>query len=460
MGHQPPARRTTRTVAALAAAAAAVLAAAGTGATTTGAAAAAPAAAGAVARPASAGHRLLRTAGDPTSTTECLKKYRLRCYSPLQYRKAYHLDPLYRSGITGRGRTIVIVDSFGSPTVQHDLDVFSRTFGLPSTRVQVVKWGRVPKFDPKNADHVGWAGETNLDVQYAHAIAPGARIVLVETAVAETEGVTGFPEMMDAERSLIRRGVGDVISQSFGATENTFPGFAKGDHSALLNLRYAFKEAAARHVTVVSASGDAGATDHKLDGTTLYPYRVNSWPSTDPLVTSVGGTQLTLDDSGRRTASDRVWNDGYGAGGGGVSGVFARPAFQRGVASAVGPRRGTPDVALSAAVNGGSWVYSSYLPAQKGWSITGGTSGATPIFAGIVALAVQKAGHRLGPINDDLYAMARSSARRSGLVDVVRGNNSFAGVKGYTAARGYDLASGLGTVDGTALVEALARRAG
>ena len=147
---------------------------------------------------------------------------------------------------------------------------------------------------------VGWADETTLDVEYAHSIAPGARIVLVETPVAETEGVTGFPEMMNAEKALIDRGVGDVISQSFGATENTFPGFDQGNYSSLLNLRYAFTDAVAHRVTVLAASGDAGATDDELDGVTLYPQRVNSWPSADPLVTSVGGAQLYLDNAGHR----------------------------------------------------------------------------------------------------------------------------------------------------------------
>jgi subtilase family serine protease len=142
------------------------------------------------------------------------------------------------------------------------------------------------------------------------------------------EGVTGFPEMMNAERSLIDRGVGDVISQSFGATENTFPGFSQGNFSSLLNLRYAFKDALARGVTVLGASGDNGATDTESDLSTLYPFRVNSWPSADPLVTSVGGSQLSLDNNGNRLSPDTVWNDGFGAGGGGESAVFPRPLFQ------------------------------------------------------------------------------------------------------------------------------------
>src|SRR5690348_10661109 len=153
--------------------------------------------------PAIAGHTLVRDVASPLSSEQCQAKWHIACYNPLQYRTAYDLNALYRKGITGKGRTIVIVDSYGSPTVQHDLDVYSKQFGLRSTKVNVVKWGKVPVFDPKNADMTGWAGETTLDVEMAHAVAPDAKIVLVETAVAETEGVTGLPEMMDAEKHMI-----------------------------------------------------------------------------------------------------------------------------------------------------------------------------------------------------------------------------------------------------------------
>ena len=117
-----------------------------------------------------------------------------------------------------------------------------------------------------------------------------------------------------------------MISQSFGATWNTFPGFSSGNFSSLLDLRYAFKDAAAHGVTVLAASGDEGATNDEADGSTLYPMRVNSWPSSDPLVTSVGGTQLNLDQAGNKLTPDVVWNYGFGASGGGTSAVFSRPS--------------------------------------------------------------------------------------------------------------------------------------
>lgn len=399
-----------------------------------------------------------RAFAQPVPTSSCLQQIGISCYSPVQYRQAYDLNPLYARGVTGAGRTIMIVDSFGSPTIRADLATFDAQWGFPAARLDIVQAGTIPPFDPNNGDMVSWAAETTLDVEYAHSIAPGARIVLVETPVSETEGVTGFPEMMNAERSLINEGVGDVISQSFGAAENTFPGFSNGDYSSLLNLRYAFKDAARHGVTVLGASGDSGATDYQLDGQTLYPYRVNSWPSSDPLVTSIGGSQLYLNDAGARIQPDSVWNDGYGAGGGGVSAVFERPDWQDPVRQVVGGHRGTPDISLSSAVDGGCWVYTSFGGFSTGWHIFGGTSEATPIFSGIVALADQMAGHRLGNINASLAELGQlAQSGRTGIVDITTGNNSFAGVTGYNATTGYDLASGWGTIDAARFVPALAR---
>ncbi|MFE4970544.1 S8 family serine peptidase [Kitasatospora sp. NPDC056651] len=409
-------------------------------------------------RPASFGHHNAQGRVAPLSTTQCVSQIGIHCYSPLQYRTAYNLDPLYQEGVTGKGRTIVIVDSFGSPTIQHDLEVFDKQWGIQDTNVEVVKWGNVPAFDPKNPDHTGWAGETTLDVEYAHAIAPDAHIILVETGVSETEGTTGLPEMMDAEKALIKAGRGDVISQSFGATENTFPGYDKGDFKSLTDLRYAFQDAADHNVTVLAASGDNGATDAQENGTDLYPYKVNSWPSSDPLVTSIGGTQLTLDDSGKRTAPDKVWHDTSGAGGGGVSGIFERPWYQTGVANVTGNHRGTPDISMSAAVDGAAWTYESYDPTSVGWHLTGGTSEATPLFSGVVALADQLAGHRLGQLNWRLYGMNLLPSQWSGIVDVKEGDNGWGGVTGYNATPGYDLASGLGTIDAAKFVHAIAAR--
>jgi subtilase family serine protease len=400
----------------------------------------------------------------PLSTARCLATIKLRCYSPLQYRVAYNLDPLYQKNITGQGQTIMIVDSFGSPKLSNDLRAFDQQWGLPNppalNEFKLGQW----QFNKSNATMDGWAEETTLDVEYAHAIAPGATIDVVETPVAETEGVTGFPQMMAAIKWVIDHKKVDVISQSFGATENTFPGFGQGNYASIEGLRYAFQDAAKRHVTVLAASGDSGATNDKPDGATLYPSRVVAWPSSDPLVTSVGGTQLQLAQDGNKIQPDQVWDDEYGASGGGLSTVFSRPGYQNGVSSLVGSHRGTPDVSMSAAVSGGAWIYQSFEPGGPGWEILGGTSEATPIFAGVIALASQKAGHPLGNIDSALYALGTQSrlkdsnlAAGTGIVDVTTGSNGFGNVTGYPAQPGYDLASGWGTIDGAAFVPALAQ---
>jgi len=394
----------------------------------------------------------------PPTTSYCLANFGIHCYQPAQLTKAYNLDSLHAAGISGFGRTIVIVDAFGSPTIRNDLQVFDQTFGLPEppslTIIQPA--GPVPAFDPTNSDMVGWATETTLDVEWAHVFAPGANILLVETPVSETEGVQGFPEIVTAENFVIDNELGDVISQSFGATEETFPSPA-----SIFGLRSSFKNAADHKVTVLGASGDTGATDYELNLSDLYPMRVNSWPSSDPLVTSVGGTMLTLDDLGNRLAPDVVWNDGYGAGGGGVSAVFDRPEFQDRVKNIVGGHRGTPDLSLSASVDGSVVLYYSFVPTRVGYHLVGGTSEATPEFAGIVAMADQLADRRLGKLGERLYDL-----HSRGIVDITQGNNSFGPftnsdgntytVQGYNAGPGYDLASGLGTIDGARLVRALA----
>jgi subtilase family serine protease len=419
-----------------------------------------------------------RVQASPPTTADCEKAYKIACFEPAQIRQAYHLPAVYASGVTGKGTTIVIVDSFGSPTIRNDLSVFDRTFGLPappSLRV-IQPAGRVPAYDPGNSDMVGWAGETTLDVEYAHTIAPGASILLVETPVSETEGVHGFPQIVTAEKYVLSHHLGDVISQSFSATEQTFPSTA-----AVQALRGAYQLAERDHVTVLAASGDSGAADVKLDQSTYYLFPVTSWPDSDPLVTGVGGTQLHFSARGTPTAPT-VWNDSYNkaanefadgnagpnplAGGGGRSVLFGRPWYQNGVRNVVGSHRGVPDISMSAACNGSVDTYGTFGGAPAGWSPACGTSEATPLFAGIVALADQVAGHSLGLINPALYRLA--AQRAPGIVDVRSGNNTVSfnqggherTVRGFTATSGYDLVSGVGTVNAAYFVRELAFAAG
>jgi subtilase family serine protease len=408
--------------------------------------------------------------GAPPTTAQCQQQSGVSCYSPAQFQRAYDLAPLYADGFDGRGKTIVIVDSFGSPTIQGDLAQFDADFGLPappSLKV-ITPAGAPPPFDSNDSDMVGWAEETTLDVEWSHAIAPGANILLVETPVSETEGVQGFPEIVQSENFVINHNLGDVITQSFGATEETFP-----SPGAIFGLRSAFINAALHRVTVLASSGDEGPTDAMADGETLFQHQVNSWPSSDPLVTSIGGTQLHLDADGNRIAPDNVWNDTAvgidAAGGGGPSHVFGRPVFQLRTNTGSGRARATPDISMSAAVDGGALVYLTIPGARPGYHIFGGTSESSPLFSGVVAIADQIAGHRVGWINPELYDELNGRHGGSGIQDVTIGDNTITvhdddgnplfTVPGFQATRGYDMASGLGTVDVNAFARALARRA-
>jgi subtilase family serine protease len=387
-----------------------------------------------------------------------------KALTPRQIRAAYQLGPLAARGIDGSGQTIVIVDSFGSPTIAADLAFFDSYFGLPappSLRV-IQPAGPVPAFAADDSNRVGWASETTLDVEWAHVMAPGASIVLVETPTSENEGTTGFPQIVTAEDYVLRHRLGQVISQSFAATEQTFP---SPSASSIQTFRGPYQLAAREHITVVAATGDTGATSDQYNMKDLYTTRAVAWPATDPLVTAVGGTELSLTHDGTRRAPDLAWSDS----GGGMSIAFARPAYQDGVSSVTGNARGVPDVSMNASCRSAVAIYGSFYAAGGRWNPECGTSVAAPLFAGIVALADQYAGHGrahgLGLINPALYQIA--ARHEPGVVDVRAGDNtqtfeqggSHYTVPGFAAGPGYDLASGVGTIDAASFVPELARLA-
>jgi subtilase family serine protease len=409
-------------------------------------------------------------AGAPPASAACQAKLGLACYSPQQLQRAYNLGPLYARGDDGRGRTIVIVDPYGSPTLRHDLGVFDRGFGLPappSLRI-IQPVGPVPPFRPKSPAMVAAADETTGDVEVAHELAPGASILLAELPAAATAAGGGAGRYVAAENYVITRDLGDVISQSFGLAEQNFP-----SRAALLGLRSAFSRADRDHVSVLAAAGDFGPSDITPAGT-LYTRPVVLWPASDPLVTAVGGTDLHLDAAGGRTSADTAWNDSRDAtvarrlgglpwaGGGGTSAIFARPAYQDSVRGTVGSHRGVPDIAMSASFSGGVAIFESF-PGAPGWAPGGGTSAASPALAAIVAIADQYAHRRLGLLNPALYQLERDHA--PGLTDVTQGTNTVSftqggrrvTVQGYPAQPGYDLVTGLGTVNAALFVPELAR---
>ncbi|MGH8989354.1 MAG: S53 family peptidase, partial [Acidimicrobiales bacterium] len=404
----------------------------------------------------------------PPTTAECLAAFGARCYGPTQIETAYDEAPLFAHGIDGSGETIVVVDAFGAPDIRTDLAHFDQTYGLATPGLTILPYGTVPAFNPTTGTMAGWAEETTLDVEYSHTTAPGANILLVETATPETLGVTGFPTIVNAETYVVDHHLGDVITQSFGASEQTFE-----SPRTVAPLRTAYLNAQFRGVTVLAASGDTAAAGAKtLTDVSYFPYAVVGWPASDPLVTGVGGTQLNLGTTGAQVAPQDVWNTTTAAGapeggGGGYSDVFTRPTYQSSVASTVGYRRGVPDVSMSASCAGFVDVYITGLATGGGWFGICGTSEASPLFSGIVALTDQVAHHPVGFIDPALYEM--KAANDPGIVDVTQGNNSThfttpttgqtVDIAGYSASAGYNLATGIGTVDAAQFVPDLAAAA-
>jgi len=316
--------------------------------------------AGVVMHPTVSDYVQINSSTTPPTEAQCFSAGR-RCFAPQATQAAYNVGPLYSAGIDGRGITIAIVDAYGSDTIAHDLHVFDQAFGLASMCGEegVACTAGMPAFSqlhvqgapattapPSTSNGTGqenkaaWALEVSLDVETAHAMAPGANILLVTTPTAETLGVQGFPDMMNAEQFVVDHHLANVISQSFASTEEAF-----GSTTSLMELRHAFISAAANGVTVLGSSGDFGSAGvvktpvHQ--GGSLLPNPAVWWPASDPLVTGVGGTYLCTDptnttsrvvDSADPPAACRsnpgVAEVGWIDAGGGFSSVFSRPSYQ------------------------------------------------------------------------------------------------------------------------------------
>ncbi len=367
------------------------------------------------------------------------------CYTPYQLRVAYGVEALTEKGFTGKGQTVVDIVSFGSPTLQQDMDVFDQQFGLPPVTIQIISPLGTKTFDPTNKDMAGWAGETTLDVQIIHSIAPDAGIVVLTSPVSETEGTVGLPEFLQLEQYAIDHHLGSIFSQSWGASEVTLKDAAGQKEVQKWDAFYQ-KATTQQGMTFLSSSGDNGATDYiDLQATKLSPIATTSFPADEPWVTSVGGTTVTRNGAG---IEETVWNSGGGGSGGGFSDFFAEPSFQKTLPSSVQSelqkRRGVPDVSGAADPLTGLAFYQNGV-----WSLAGGTSASAPLWAALIAIANQMAGNSLGFINTALYKMAMTSHYAQDFHDITVGNNdvNYKGVTvpGYVAVHGWDPVTGLGT---------------
>lgn len=398
-------------------------------------------------------NRSAATDSDTSSATPLATSTSVVTYTPAQIRAAYGLPALPTSytGLTatqaaqlGAGQTIYIVDAMHNPNVAAELSAFNTKFGLPACATKTIATtatlplatasssgcelsivystasggmtATTPAYDS------GWATEIALDVQWAHATAPLARIVLIESASAS------YSDLLGGVRLANNLGAG-VVSMSFGGSET----------SSTSSVDSVFSGA---NMTYLAATGDSGAAV--------------SWPSVSAKVLAVGGTTLSYSGAGAR--SEVVWSST----GGGVSSYVATPAYQSSAVPGMGSatRRTVADVAFNADPNSGQYV--AIIPSGSStvtWSSVGGTSLATPQWAGVIAIA-----NALRAVNSKTALAAPHAALYTNISTVAGTYASVfkditSGSHGTCSAcsgeTGYDQATGLGTPNVTSLLSTL-----
>jgi kumamolisin len=300
---------------------------------------------------------------------------------------------------TGGSRAIALVDAYDDPTAEADLAVFSKQFGLPTADFHVIyAQGSEPRQDPTG----GWEIEESLDIEWAHAMAPNARIYLVEAA---NNSFTNLFSAVITAANLVKGAGGGEVSMSWGGGE--FQGEAAYD--ALFTTP---------GVVYVASTGDAPGTEY---------------PSVSPNVVAAGGTTLSRDINTGSLILENTWQDA----GGGPALAEPRPPFQKNVRSVVGSTRGTPDISFDANPNSGVWVYSNNAALGAGWYVIGGTSVSAPSLAGIINAAGSFAASSQAE-NAMLY-----TGRGKAFNNINYGNCGL--YLGTFASGGYDLCTGLGS---------------
>jgi subtilase family serine protease len=378
-------------------------------------------------------------------------------FAPLQIQTAYTATTL---GVTnqGQGQTIGIVDEFNDPNIIGDANTFSARYSLPQFNGPGAPTLTVAKdttFAPVPNSPLGFFDtsiETSLDVEWAHAMAPKANILLVEVpATGSTQNQ--FAELLDGVKYAASHGA-SVVSLSYGFPEtNVSP-----PNQPFINLPALYSQdqaylatGPASNVAVTISSGD---------------YTLALFPATSPNAIAVGGTSLHLSASGQYSY-ETAWGGSAtsGAGGGGTSAFYSTPTFQGSNGVSFAGKRATPDVSLVADPLTGVSVYDSYgTNASSPWNDIGGTSLAAPLFAGMLSLAQQdratlnKAPLTSVQIDTALYSLYNSSAYTNYFHDITLGNNTdfFGGTTGFNATTGYDRATGLGSPIARTLVPYLA----
>ena len=320
--------------------------------------------------------------------------------SPSDFRNVYGTSTAVSNGWTGTGRTIGIVDAYGDPTIVTDVESFNSYFGLPRLSLTVAGIG---------GNDSNWATETALDVQWAHAMAPGAAITL------QLAADNSYSSLFGAVNTLVEQNdPPDIISLSFG-----------GDETGIYS--HIFASAAAKGIKVYASTGDDGAYNDESSLSVSYP-------ASDPNVIAVGGTTLY---SKTVQGTDQYYEYGWSGSGGGYSHIFTEPSYQTnaGIPNTAN-KRAIPDVSLEADPHSGVSIYIGGVR-QTGW---GGTSLSAPMMAGIAAVALNGDWHL---DNYAFYSTYGTSMYPVSFHDVyLSGNNGY-----YSAQAGWDAVTGLGSIN-------------
>jgi len=371
---------------------------------------------------------------------------------PADFAAIYDLNPLYNDGITGTGTSIAIAGR--SNIAASDISAFRSMADLAANPPTVIVDGTDPGLVPTDQS------ESTLDVEWSGAVAPGAAVNLVVAAsTATTDGVDL------AAAYIVNHATAPVVSISYGSCEQEMGAAELAFYDDL------WEQAASEGMSVFVASGDAGAAGCSAAANAVGSQAAVNGLCSSPYATCVGGTEFdeganpaqywsALNSAGNGSAlgyiPEMVWNesaadggDGLWASGGGASTVYSQPAWQAEVsgASAANGMRAVPDVALAAADHDGSIAI-----INGAHYIVSGTSVASPEFAGLLALVIERQiGASQGSANPRLYSLV--NADQNPFHTTPLGNNTVPGVNGFAATgAAYNLATGLGSVDGALLV--------
>lgn len=341
--------------------------------------------------------------------TEC-------AYTPADLQKAYGLNHLYDLNLKGAGQTIAIVDSYGSPTLDRDLTLFTSAYHLPPVSLAVYRMNAQTVVGPWTSEQQEWAMETDLDVEYVHAVAPEAQIALILAEDTDDEKLAGISYILE-------NNLAHVISNSWSVAEASVDTTTKALYDTVL------QSAAVRGVAVNFATGDNG----DVDG--VRGYIDTEFPADSPYVTAVGGTSLFVkddgsldfqtawgtnltpiagpDSTGKIIPSAPQYAIAYEGSGGGVSRIFPKPNFQWAIA---GQNRMIPDISYLGDPFTGVPIFTTTFDsngnvvADKLTTTTvGGTSLPTPMFSALWAIVNEAAGRSMGQAAPLLYALSPSA---------------------------------------------------